>query len=118
MKTLVRNINLNYIACKRLKNDDSFALNKDVFIQCYDRNKELFNSGELHEADKVVIVNSFINDLFNINGVINDDRVIYKMHEVHLIDDEEFEFVTSIDRPISEEEQREMEEWFEYQENI
>lgn len=118
MKTLVRNINLNLIACKRLKNDDSFALNKDVFIQCYDRNKELFNSGELHDADKVVIVNSFINDLFNINGVINDDRVIYKMHEVHIIDDEEFEFVTSIDRPISEEEQREMEEWFEFQENI
>lgn len=118
MKTLVRNINLNFIACKRLKNDDSFALGKDLFIQCFNRNKELFKSGELNESDKVVIVNSFANDLFSINGVINDDRVIYKMHDVHIIDDEEFNFVTSIDRPISEEEQREMEEWFEFQENI
>jgi hypothetical protein len=109
MKTLVRNINLNYIACKRFKNDDSFALSKDVFIQCYDSNKELFKSGELNESDKVVIVNSFINDLFKINGVINGDRVVYKMNEVHLIGNEEFEWVTSFIRPISEEEQKEME---------
>ena len=108
MKTLVLNINLNYIACKRLKNDDNFALSKDVFIQCFNRNKGLFKSSELNESDKVVIVNSFINDLFNINGVINDDRIRYKMNEVHLIGSEEFEWVTSFKRPISEEEQNEM----------